>query len=82
MWIKNLKPLMWPLIILCVIIGLAFTYFAGIWSGGDKVEKRQAIERLKQNETIRKADERIENTAPDGSDKRTAIDWLQKHTRN
>lgn len=78
---KYAKPILYAVIALGILLAGVLLYFAGSFSGGAEVERKQATEQLRVNEKLRKADERIEQDAPDGSDKSAAIDWLRQHTR-
>lgn len=83
LWVSRYaKPLLWGLLALVVIVGGVLLYVAGLSAGSDDVEHKRAIEQLEQNKKLRKADEKIDREAPDGSDKRRAIEWLLRHTRN
>lgn len=66
---------------LIIVIILVITHILAYWAGGDGCEVRHATKQLERNKELRSIDERIDREAPDGSDKRDAVDWLLNHTR-
>lgn len=68
------------LLVLLVVV-LCIAYFGGIYFGSASVERKQAVEQLKENERLQKIDERIDRETPDYTDKRVAIEWLRQHIR-
>lgn len=54
-------------------------YAFGRWDGAKSCEARHATSQLKQNEKVRKQNEKIKRSIPYSSDDNAAWEWLLKY---
>ncbi|MGZ8432754.1 MAG: hypothetical protein ACXWYM_00220 [Candidatus Binatia bacterium] len=64
-----------------IVVGLLALYFVAYWAGGRGCAADHAETQLDIHEENRRADNKIDQSSPDGSNKRDAIGWLRQHTR-